>query len=195
MSSKTTAAKAEPPEVAAPAPIEQAVVKPSVLHVLDTTATHDGPPREHAMTLEGGITRNYRFTAGKPTELPWEIALKFLKHDAFRLTDADGNLIPWRGTPRQPEDLAAGERFHLADDEVVARYDELTTQALQMRCAQMPSGESIARARDRDAMIAFIVERTMKRRLENSMQENTDPDSFMPPPESDDEGNFFGDEV
>lgn len=155
------------------------------MYVMDLTALPGHPPREHEMVVDG-ITRPFKFHAGKPLELPTEIAVKFLKHSTtFKLTDKLGNVQEWRGAPKQPEDLQAGERLRLGPDETVARYAELTDDALFVRVCQMPGGEAVARSSDRAAIITFIMDATAARKKANSVSE-ADPDSFIPEPEFED---------
>jgi len=155
-------------------PIPPASDKPvaKVLHVLDTTAMPDsvgadGRPvsgaRTHQMPFEGGI-KSFTFQHGTPLPLPPAMALKFLKHyPAFLLTDEQGNPQPYNRRPKQQNELEAGERLIIKDDETVARYDELSNSALQRRILEMPDSDKFAAANpSRTEMIAFIVSRNVK---------------------------------
>jgi hypothetical protein len=141
-------------------PIEPAAAAktaaPKMLHVVDTTAQPGQPPRVHEMPV-AGIATPFSFEHGKPLPMPHAVALRFLRHETFVLTDADGKPLPFQRRPKQPEELQAGEQLKLADDEVVARYEELSTIALQTRVLELPGSEHFAAERpDRKAMIAFL---------------------------------------
>lgn len=174
--------------------------KQKMLYVIDTTAVPDRVSgdgqaripghREHEMIVNGN-RKVVRFEHGKPTALPWPLAMKFLRHtEVFKLTDEHGNEMEFQATPRQPEDMQAGERFRIDDNEVVARLDELTTHALRVRCAMLPGGDDIAEKGTRDEIVKFIVERTVQMRVQRQSQEpDVGEDSFTPPPV--DEDDFF----
>lgn len=176
--------------------------RPKSLFVMDRTAkpdrlSSDGQVRipgfrEHEMPVNGTV-KVVRFEYAKPTKLPWAVAIKFLKHgEPFVLTDEEGNEKTWQATPRQPEDFQAGEKFRLQDNEVVARLDEITTDALRIRCAMLPGGDEAAETYPRDKLIEFMLQRTVELRIERESQEpDVDRDSYVPDPESEDEANFF----
>lgn len=153
------------------------------MHVIDMTALPGQDDREHQILVDG-VARTFKFKAGKPTALPPEIAVKFLKTDTFKLTDEKGTVLPWRGVPRQPDELQAGEKLILKPEEVVANLDELHDDALWLRVAQLPGGEK-ANREDRDAMISYIITTTEARKKANTVNE-ADPDSFTPEAEADD---------
>lgn len=154
-------AKAEPVKTATPA--EKAKAK--TLFVLDTTAMPDtiGPDgktitgkRVHEQIIDGRV-QSVTFEHGVAKELSEVVARKFLKHEAFLLTDKDGNPVAFTRRPKQPEELGAGEQIKLNDDETIARYDELSNNALLARVLEMPGGEKFAENPSRQAMIAYIV--------------------------------------
>lgn len=162
---------------------------PKLLHVLDTTAqppTFDANnrviagPRTHEMPVDG-FTKSFVFEHGKPLPLPPEVALKFLKHDAFKLTDEAGNIKPFRRRPKQPDELQAGEALVLKDDETVATYEELSSAALQARVLEMPGGEKFKSNPTRAALIEFIVAAKLTtRKLNTSKEIEVKPDEFVP---------------
>lgn len=160
-------AKAATTEKTNPAAITEAAkpaAKPAIakrtMRVLDTTAIA-GPPREHEQILDGQI-KAFKFEAGKGLELPEAIAVKFLKHDGFKLVDEDDNVIEYQRAPKQPDELQAGEKLILAGDEIVARLDELTNAALLKRAMAMPGGERFANEPNRAAIIAFMIQTKAK---------------------------------
>lgn len=151
---------------------------PAVFYVLDTTAVEGN--RIHEQRIDG-IIKSFTFSPGKPLELAPAIALKFLKHDAFKACDKDGNLVAYKRPPKQPDELQAGEQIKLAEDETVARYSELSTLALQHRAVQMQGGERFADKPDRKDMIAFIVETKAKFKKANTSKEaDVGPNDFVP---------------
>lgn len=134
--------------------------KPAPMRVLDTTAQPaEGNPtgkRVHSQLIDGQI-KQYEFLPGVGVDMPQAVALKFLKHDAFVLVDADNNPLPYDRTPKQPEELGAGETFKMAENETIARLDELTNSALLKRVLGMLGGEKFAENPDRAAIIAHII--------------------------------------
>lgn len=173
-----TASDAKP---AKKTPAEQTVL------VLDTTAV-DGP-RTHEQIVKGAV-KPFTFKPGEPLDLPVPIAVKFLRHPAFRPVNAKGETIAYERPPRQPEDLGAGERLVLADSETVARYDELGTKALLQRALEMPNGEQFATTDkpDRGELVKFILETKAAQRKANASKEpDVGKDAFVPDAELEDE--------
>ncbi|MCC6775634.1 MAG: hypothetical protein IT537_03200 [Hyphomicrobiales bacterium] len=137
--------------------------EPRTMFVIDTTATPDAGQRVHHVMVDG-LQKPFTFKTGDPLELPAAIAHKFLKDEAFVQVDKDGNRIAYKRTPKQPDELGAGETLQLTQQETVARYDELSTQALYQRVSAMIGGERFAKQPEgkpqaliRDEMIAFII--------------------------------------
>lgn len=137
---------------------QQAVQYKSVdqMYVLDTTA-RPGVNRTHELVVRG-IERPYTFEYGKPLLLSRTEAVRFLEHDAFKYTDADGNVLnDYQPTPKQPENVQAGEIFALKENETIARFDELSTAAMQHRCLTKHGGDRFESSNDRSAMISFLM--------------------------------------
>lgn len=158
---------------------------PAKLYVIDTTAK-PGASRTHDILIDG-VTKPFTFEYGKPSELPFAVAMKFLKHDAFKMADAEGNLIEFKRRPKQPEELQAGETLKLADDETVARLEELSTTALHTRVLEMPGGERFAQNPVRDEMLEFIIAHKAKARAVNAAKPDVGSGEFTPEPELDDD--------
>lgn len=133
--------------------------KPSVLYVMDTTAQPPNVKRSHEMIVDDkGTRKSFTFEQGVPLALEPSIALKFLKHEAFKRTNEKGEPLPFKRLPKQPEELQAGEKLVLADDQTIANYDELSTHALQHRVLEMPGTQRFAGDKpSRPEMIAFLV--------------------------------------
>lgn len=152
-------------------------------YVLDTTAIAGKGERVHQMMVDG-LLKNFTFQPGIPTLLPIEVAIKFLKHDAFRLTDKDGTLQAYNRRPKQPDELGAGERFSVPDHQTVANYTELTNAALQQRVLELPGGEGLPDLKNRQMLIDFIIKTTVERRKANAEKKpDIGADEFIPPPE------------
>lgn len=132
------------------------------MYVLDTTA-RPGISRVHELMVKG-IERPYTFEYGKPTLLSRTEAVRFLEIDAFKHTDAEGNVLDdYRPVPKQPENVQAGEVFALEDDQTIARFDELLTDTLQHRCIVKHGGDRFAESKDRARMIKFLMDAKPKR--------------------------------
>lgn len=158
---------------------------PQTLFVLDTTAIPGKGDREHIMIVNG-LEMPFVFKPGIPRELPIETAIKFLKHDAFKRTDKDGNPLPYHRRPKQPDELEAGEKFHIGDNETIAKYFELGNMALMQRTLELPGGEAINKD-NREAMIDFIKKSEMARRVANKAKSaDIGRDDFVPEPEVED---------
>lgn len=164
-------------------------------YVIDSTATpkdervYGSGPRTHEQIVDG-VHMPFTFEYGKPLAMPEKIARKFLKHDAWKLTDASGTVLPFQRPPKQPHEAQAGEQFKLADNECVARYDELSNEALKTRVLEMPGGEKFADAApSRKAVIEFIVQTKLAiAKANTSKVPDTGKDDFVPEPELDEEG-------
>lgn len=182
-----TATKATAPAVKVKA---ETPPKPMLL-VLDTTAINE--PRIHEQTVEG-VIKPFTFERGKPLPLPYEIAAKFLKHDAFKLMNDKGEIIAWKRRPKQPDELGAGERIRLSEDETIARFDELSNQALLGRCVELPGGEVFTIGKDRPEradMIAFLVKAAKeKRAATTSKDKDVGEGEFVPEAEIEDDNEI-----
>lgn len=153
--------------------------------VLDTTATpselNPTGERIHAQLI-GNFPQQFKFLPGKGTSLPAAVAHKFLQHEAFRLVDESGSELPYERTPKQPSDLGAGEKLNLADNETIARFDELSNKALLRRVLPLPGGEQFSeKANNRQEIIDFIIEHRRQKAAENKAKErDVGPNDFVP---------------
>lgn len=122
------------------------------LLVEDQTATLNYPERTHEIVYDGKV-KAFTFKYGEKQKMPVDLALKFLKHDAFVVTDPDtGNR--YEPTPAAP-DMGLGVK--LQPGECVARYDELSLESLIVRAKQLPGGEKLNRNLGKQAVIDFIL--------------------------------------
>lgn len=162
-----------------------------VLYVIDTTAQPDSSngtiivsgSRSHDIVDANGKVTVYTFRYQTPTRMPFEHAAKFLRHEGFVRTDAEGNPLPWMRAPKRPDELEAGEAFKLADDQVVAYVAELTDEALRRRIATLPGGEKYAKM-DREMMIDAFEMLARKMREANTVDEAAEReanDEYVPP--------------
>ncbi len=117
------------------------------LKVFDTSATSDVPVREHDIMFNGVIEK-VKFNYGQPTVLPVEKALKFNK-DGFIIKGMDDS--PYE-KPVQVDNVT---QSRLAPGEVVAKLEELTTEALRIRVALKPNGEALAKAK-KEELVEFL---------------------------------------
>lgn len=124
------------------------------LFVLDTTAKPPCPTRTHEFLQADGTLKAYTFKQGESLELPAAEAAKFLKHPHFIVTDADGKVI--KPLPKEAGQGVAAPA--LGEDEVIARYDELTADALVLRVNALPGGGSAKPAWKKDKLIATLKE-------------------------------------
>lgn len=119
--------------------------KAELFDVYDTSAVTG--PRVHDILFEGQVEQ-ITFEPHKPTKMTRERALKFNK-DGFTVKDPSGNVFK----PVVDEDALLRER--LKPDEVIARYDELSADALRARAVVLVGGEKMADA-TRDELVAFL---------------------------------------
>jgi hypothetical protein len=123
------------------------------LEVTDTTCSPTYPRRTHDIMVSG-VIRQVTFEIGQPQLLPIDVALRFLKDDAFVVTDPRTGK-KYDPTPPQP-DIHSGAAFALASDEVVAKLDELTQEALFIRSKQMQGAEDIKKGTPKEKLISFL---------------------------------------
>lgn len=161
--------------------------KPKKAFVLDTTAIEK--PRVHDQIVNGQI-QHYTFEPHKPLALPPEIAAKFLKEPAFKLVDEQGQPLAYKRQPKQPEELGAGEKLVLAEDQTIARFDELSTMALMQRTVELPGGEAFAQRGERPErgeLVAFLIEAVKSKRAATKAAPDLAEDEFIPEAELGDE--------
>lgn len=151
------------------------------LYVLDTTATHVSGDRVHELVHADGRARPYTFEPLTPKKLPFEIAVRFLKHEGFLHTDEHGEEQPFRVAQKRPEDLEAGEQIKIGPAECIANYDELTDRALMLRAAMLPGSEVVVREGPRARVVKFIVDHNEKLAAAAAKSE-LGSDEFTPPP-------------
>lgn len=122
------------------------------LHVEDTTALPDHPDRVHEMIVDGRRTA-FTFKPGEKKPMPIDLALRF-NQSGFIVSDPDTGDV-YEPAPAQPAGAAA---LVLKANEVVARLDELTAEALLIRAKVMPGGEALNRSSGKERLMAFVAE-------------------------------------
>lgn len=94
------------------------------------------------------------FNPGKKTQMPQEIAAKFLCDPAFHVFDPDGNRVT---ALRQVTAEEAKQGIVLAEDEVIAKFDELSQESLLRRAHLLPGGEAFKKNARRDDLVEFLL--------------------------------------
>ena len=117
--------------------------------VIDTNAVLG--PRFHDI-IEGAGIKRYALNAHEATEMPMDHALKFLRDPAFIVKDSKGNVLK----PLAKKDWAT--HVPMPDGFVLAEWEELSKEALYVRCKVLPNSEDIYPTKTPKAqMIAFLV--------------------------------------
>lgn len=126
----------------------------NTVFVLDTNANANHQIRVHEVLNDDGTTTQYEFNYGKKTEMPLHHGLKFLIDPAFVVADADGNRIDPRPRREQEQENALA----LDPDQTVAKYEELTTAALFVRCKMLAGSDKIKKNTQKGDLIQFLIE-------------------------------------
>lgn len=116
------------------------------LYVKDTLATRG--PRSHELVDSAGKKRIFTFVDSEtPVEVPTDMAIELIKIDGFAVSKTiDGE--PLRPAGRETSGLA------LAPDETVAKYSELTREALLHRCNAL--GANFNLQTNKNTLVAFL---------------------------------------
>jgi len=122
--------------------------------VIDKNTKMGEPARFHDCVVDGRIV-SYGFEANKGTEMLEAHARKFVPNDSFEVTDDTGRIV----TASIPvlKGFSADRESILEDDECVAKFDELTVDALYERAAPLPGGEKIKKNAKKDDLIDFLL--------------------------------------
>jgi hypothetical protein len=102
----------------------------------------------------------YELHAGKGTPVPERHALLFLRDEAFKVVDPSGATLASVAHLANERD---GSRA-LADDETIARYEELTHDALLARAVLRP-GAAFGRKSSKAELVAFLTNAPVKQEL------------------------------
>lgn len=123
--------------------------KPGHWAVYDMNQKGDAP-RVHA---SGG--RDYSLWSQKPTHMPMQHAVIFLRDPAFHVESDEG--VPQVSLPDSENLDAAKRRPVLEPGETVAKYEELTMPALRARVAVRPGGQDFDSTTKRTDLIEFLI--------------------------------------
>ena len=128
------------------------IAQPETLQVVDSTAGANSPAREHEIQVGDGRRVVYSFKHQSPVRMPFDHAMRFRPMDSFIVLDDEGER--YEPNPVTPPDA----EIELAEDEVVARYEELTAEALFARAKELPGSDDLKRNSQKTEIIAFLVE-------------------------------------
>ena len=116
--------------------------------VVDTNAVL--APRFHDVP-DGAALKRYALKADEPTEMPLDHALKFLRDPAFIVKNAKGEVIKPLASKEKTTHIQVPEGF------VLAEWEELSKEALYVRCKVLPGSEDIKETKTPKAqMIEFL---------------------------------------
>lgn len=126
----------------------KAASKPSFYSVVDTSATAKVQHRIHDIQVDGGV-QQVEFHYGKPTQMGFSQAMKFLK-EGFIVRDPKGAVVirPTETTLELSSQFGAGK--------VVAHLHELNRDALYTRAVSLPGGEKLSNTSTASELAEFI---------------------------------------
>ena len=104
------------------------------LKVIDSSLTLDHAIRTHQVVINGEVS-DVVFKYGEDKLLPESVAMKFSK-EGFRIVHIEDDAEIYI-----PREIPIGAPVQLKPDEVIARYTELTFEALRTRAVILPGGE------------------------------------------------------
>ena len=104
------------------------------LKVIDSSLTLNNPKRIHQIITNGEL-QDVVFVYGEDKFLPESVAMKFSK-EGFRIVHIEDDSEIYI-----PREIPVGAPVQLQPDEVIARYTELTFDALRTRAVILPGGE------------------------------------------------------
>jgi len=105
-----------------------------LLKVIDSSLTLNNPKRIHQIITNGEL-QDVVFVYGEDKFLPESVAMKFSK-EGFRIVHIEDDAEIYI-----PREIPVGAPVQLRPDEVIARYTELTFDALRTRAVILPGGE------------------------------------------------------
>jgi len=124
--------------------------KQKALRVIDTSVTEESVVRIHEIFVNGNL-ETVEFKYGEEKILPFEVGIKFMK-DGFIVEEVDGSKL------ELPVIATDNVQAQLKKGECIARFSELTFEALKLRVAQKKDGEIFLEADEdeRPALIDFL---------------------------------------
>lgn len=122
-----------------------------VLKVIDSSLTLENSKRIHQIIINGEIT-DIVFVYGEDKFLPESVAMKFSK-EGFKIVHPENDT-----EVEIPREIPFGAPVQLRPDEVIARYSELSFDALRTRAVILPGGEKfIQEGVEAQDMIDFLI--------------------------------------
>jgi len=121
------------------------------LKVIDSSLTLENSKRIHQVIINGEIT-DVVFVYGEDKFLPESVAMKFSK-EGFKIVHPEND-----SEVEIPREIPVGAPVQLRPDEVIARYNELSFDALRTRAVILPGGEKfIQEGVEAQEMIDFLM--------------------------------------
>lgn len=152
---------------------EDVTASPVFMNVVDLNCRR-GVSRKHEMVDEEGDLHVFELSL-VPTRVPEYMARKFAAADrSFKVTTDSGQIVH----PPIAENEAG--RFVLKGDECVAKYDELTIDALLDRAHRFPDGAKLRRNHGKEAIADFLIS---KGNVDAPARAPVNPATKTPPPQ------------
>jgi hypothetical protein len=112
----------------------------------------DGP-RTHDFPDESGKLRSITFEPRRFVAVPMDVAMILVGNEGFEVRDPNGTPLK----VQKHTGPVGNQGIVLRPDEVVAKLDELSTEALLERAKRFPEGGKLKKADGRAALISFIL--------------------------------------
>lgn len=132
--------------------------------VQDTTCVAGGPKRTHEIIVDG-LIKPCAFEYGVPLTMPESHARKFVHIPEFIVLNAEGKRVKPAISITLGFDAAG--KLTLADDQCVARLDELSMESLLSRASPLLGGEKMTLKTGKATVIAFLIEARKKKLVQN----------------------------
>lgn len=115
------------------------------LYVYDLTA--ESGARTHDLVDRNGVVTPYNFPDSRtPRAVPWSAGFRLVGVDGFKVYDAEGNLLE--------SNKERDEKVTLKSTETIARYDELTFNALADRAKALKAPKELT---SKEEIIKWLV--------------------------------------
>ena len=142
--------------------------------VQDTTCKPD-ETRTHQIVVDG-IIKSYDFKYFAEIHMPEGHARKFVHIPEFIVTNPDGRRV--KAAISITRGFDANGNMTLADDECIARLEELSMESLLDRAAPMKDGEKLSLKSGKAAVIKFLTEARRKKLTQNLSPEKVAADEL-----------------
>lgn len=136
-------------------PLAPQAPEDAILYKVRDLLAYNGP-RVHELPDSRGIVRKYAFANSESfVEIPMPIAAKLIGNDGFQVLNERGHEM----RVQKLEGEGNNKGVILAYDEVVAKYDELTLDALKARVER--AGGKIQQGARKDDLVSFLIEASL----------------------------------